>query len=192
MHATVLHLVPVLGAEKSKAPFYIVGGALVLWAFFLGLGLERLRPGFPINLGGQRLLIAITALLVVGTAASAVATSGVTAKESAKPPVTPAAPAAPEVPAATNLALAAINGQIKYDKQQLSAKPGKVAIDFDNPSPIPHNVTIAQGSKVLGATPTFTGATHKLTLTLAPGSYVFYCSVPGHREAGMQGTLTVG
>ena len=26
---------------------------------------------------------------------------------------------------------------------------------------------------------------------LAPGKYVFYCTVPGHRQAGMQGDLTV-
>ncbi len=60
-----------------------------------------------------------------------------------------------------------------------------------NMSPTEHNLTIAQGSKVLGATPTFTGGKKSLTLTLAAGTYTFYCSVPGHRQAGMEGTLTV-
>ena len=43
----------------------------------------------------------------------------------------------------------------------------------------------------LAATPTFAGGMKVLTVTLSPGTYVFYCSVPGHRAAGMQGTLTV-
>jgi len=66
-----------------------------------------------------------------------------------------------------------------------------VTIVMANMSPVEHNVTVAQGSKVLGATPTFTGATRTLSLKLKPGKYTFYCSVPGHRQAGMEGTLNV-
>jgi uncharacterized cupredoxin-like copper-binding protein/mono/diheme cytochrome c family protein len=84
-------------------------------------------------------------------------------------------------------------GQLKFTKSSLSAKAGKVTINFTNKSPLPHNMTIQQGTNgsVVGATPTFSGATKKLTVTLKPGKYTFYCSVPGHRQAGMQGTLTV-
>jgi plastocyanin len=60
-----------------------------------------------------------------------------------------------------------------------------------NMSPLEHNVTVAQGSTVLGATPTFQGGSKTLTLNLKAGTYTFYCSVPGHRQAGMEGTLTV-
>jgi len=66
-----------------------------------------------------------------------------------------------------------------------------VTINFTNASPLEHNVTIAEGSKVLGATPTFIGGSRTLTLTLKPGTYTFYCSVPGHRQSGMEGTLSV-
>ena len=60
-----------------------------------------------------------------------------------------------------------------------------------NMSPLEHNVTVAEGTKVLGATPTFKGGAMTLTLKLKPGKYIFYCSVPGHRQAGMEGTLNV-
>jgi hypothetical protein len=76
MLASALHLVTVLGAEKSRTPFYIAGGALVLWAFVLSMGIGRSRPDFPSNAGGERLAIGITAALVVLATAMAVVTSG--------------------------------------------------------------------------------------------------------------------
>ena len=66
-----------------------------------------------------------------------------------------------------------------------------MTITMANMSPVEHNVTVAEGTKVLGATPTFNGGTRTLTLKLKPGKYTFYCSVPGHRQAGMEGTLNV-
>jgi plastocyanin len=66
-----------------------------------------------------------------------------------------------------------------------------VTIEMTNSSPLEHDVTVARGSTVLGATPKFIGGTRSLTLNLKPGTYTFYCSVPGHRQAGMEGTLSV-
>jgi plastocyanin len=83
-------------------------------------------------------------------------------------------------------------GQLKYNKTSLTAKAGKVSIDFTNMAPEGHNMTIASSSgTIVGATPTFQGGSKTLTLNLKPGAYKFYCSVPGHRMAGMEGTLTV-
>lgn len=84
------------------------------------------------------------------------------------------------------------SGQLAYNTKSLSATAGKVTITMTNMSPLEHNFTVASGGKVLGATPTFDGGTRSVTLNLKPGKYVFYCSVPGHRQAGMEGTLTVG
>lgn len=79
-----------------------------------------------------------------------------------------------------------------YNPKRLTAKAGTVTIDFTNHSHLPHNVTIATSiGKVLGATPTFHGGSRVLSLDLRPGTYMFYCSVPGHRAAGMQGELVV-
>jgi plastocyanin len=103
------------------------------------------------------------------------------------------APAAGGASAASKLSLEANpEGQLKYNTSSLTAKAGKVSIDFTNSSPEGHNVTIASSSgAVVGATPTFQGSSKTLSVNLKPGTYKFFCSVPGHRMAGMEGTLTV-
>jgi len=104
----------------------------------------------------------------------------------------PAASTTGNVPPAAALNLAAsASGRLSYDTNHLSARAGVVTIAFTNHSPLEHNVTVAQGNTVLGSTLTFTGGSRTMTLSLKPGTYAFYCSVPGHRQAGMEGTLTV-
>jgi plastocyanin len=83
-------------------------------------------------------------------------------------------------------------GQLKYDTSSLTAKAGTATVAFTNAAPLEHNLTIASSSgSVVGATPTFQGGSKTLTVKLAAGTYKFYCTVPGHRAAGMEGTLTV-
>jgi plastocyanin len=223
MHTLALQLSPVLAAEKSKVPFYIAGGLLVVWALTLSLGLGMRKPDFPSSLSGQRAVVAVTTVLVLAAVATAVLTAGVPAKGSvpptktqelapipvvsapvpasstsvsSEPTATTGTPAPASSPASgkagTKLTLAANpSGLLAYNTKQLSAKAGTVTITMANMSPLEHNVTVAEGSKVLGATPTFVGGTRSLTLKLKPGKYTFYCSVPGHRQAGMEGTLSV-
>jgi plastocyanin len=87
--------------------------------------------------------------------------------------------------------LAADPTQIAYTSKALSSKPGKVTIDFNNPAPIQHDVAIAKGSQELVKSPLVAQGSTSVTADLASGKYVFYCTVPGHRQAGMQGTMTV-
>jgi len=90
------------------------------------------------------------------------------------------------------LQLEADETEIAYDTTKLSSKPGKVTIDLDNPSSLPHNVAIEDESgKQLGESETLAKGKTSVSADLAPGTYHFYCTVPGHREAGMEGTLTV-
>jgi plastocyanin len=93
--------------------------------------------------------------------------------------------------ASTTLPLAADPSALAFDKTELNAKPGKVTIDFDNPSPIPHNVVIEEDGKELAGFEPIAEGQEELSAELEAGTYTFYCSVPGHREAGMEGTLTV-
>jgi uncharacterized cupredoxin-like copper-binding protein len=81
-------------------------------------------------------------------------------------------------------------GALKFDKTQLNAKAGKLTIVMDNPSSVPHAVEV-EGKGVEEETKTLTGGTAKMTVDVKPGKYEFYCPVDGHRDAGMEGTLTV-
>jgi len=109
---------------------------------------------------------------------------------------TPAAEAEkPQTKAATGpggtLQLSADPSALAYDTTSLSSKPGKVTIDFDNPSSLEHDVAIeADGEEIAGSDLVAKGKA-SVTADLAPGTYTFYCTVPGHREAGMEGELVV-
>jgi plastocyanin len=197
MHGTTLAFLPVLAAEKSRTPFYIAGGVLVAWALILALALGLRHPAFPGNLLGERVVIAISVVLVLAAMSAAVVTASQPAKagsqgaSSSQPPSTGAPLSGPAAPASSLKLAADPSGLLSYDTKQLDAKAGRVTIAFTNAASLEHNVTIVQGSTQLGATPTFSGGTRTLTLNLKPGTYTFYCSVPGHRQAGMQGTLRV-
>jgi plastocyanin len=87
------------------------------------------------------------------------------------------------------------SGALKFDKSNLTAKAGKVTIDMDNPSAVPHSIAI-EGNGVdeegTGSTAGVgKGQVSTVTVDLKPGKYTFYCPVPGHEEGGMKGTLTV-
>jgi plastocyanin len=129
-------------------------------------------------------MLLLAGLLVLGGCGSS-------SKSSTSSPA--AAPASTASGAGTTLSVAANpEGQLKFDTSSLTAKAGSVSISFANKATLPHNLTIASASgAVAGATATFQGGTKILALNLKPGTYKFYCSVPGHRAAGMEGTLTV-
>jgi uncharacterized cupredoxin-like copper-binding protein len=92
----------------------------------------------------------------------------------------------------SNLAVAAdSSGQLKFDKNSLSAKAGKVTITMDNPSPVAHAIAVeGSGIDKKGQTVQM-GGKSTVTVTLKAGKYTFYCPVDGHKQAGMQGALTV-
>ena len=142
------------------------------------------------------LTLAVGLLALSGCGSSSSSTSS-SASTPTSTPATSSTASSSTPAAATNagqtLSLAANpEGQLKYNKTSLTAKAGNVSIDFTNMSPLGHNVTVASSSgAVVGATPTFQGGTKTLSLSLKPGTYKFYCTVPGHRMAGMEGTLTV-
>jgi plastocyanin len=204
-----LHSVLAAG-EPSKVPFYVMGGILASWAVVLAaVGLSRAE--FPGSAGGARAVMGISALLVLGTVTSAVATSSKHHNEShaeaAKPHgQEPAAPGvdttkAPAPPGggggggggggSTLQVTADPTGQLKFEQTSLTAKAGKVTIDFENASPVDHDVTITAGQGKVGGTKTVANGKASAVVDLKAGDYTFYCSVDAHRQAGMEGKLTV-
>jgi plastocyanin len=84
------------------------------------------------------------------------------------------------------------SGQLAFTTDEASAKAGKVTVNFTNSSPVPHDVRIeSSGGEELGGTEVISEKSDSATVDLKPGEYTFFCSVPGHRQAGMEGTLTV-
>jgi uncharacterized cupredoxin-like copper-binding protein len=84
------------------------------------------------------------------------------------------------------------SGELAYTTTTATAKAEKVTIDFKNPQALTHDVRIedSQGEDI-GGTELVASGTESTAINLKPGTYTYFCSVPGHREAGMEGTLTV-
>jgi plastocyanin len=83
------------------------------------------------------------------------------------------------------------SGALEFEETSLEASAGSVTIEFTNDSSISHDVKI-EGNGVNGeGTDEVTGGDTSATVDLQPGTYTFYCSVDGHRAAGMEGTLVV-
>ncbi|MDX6624804.1 MAG: hypothetical protein QOE75_2736 [Solirubrobacterales bacterium] len=89
------------------------------------------------------------------------------------------------------LEVVANESALAFEESSLETAAGEVEIDFDNPSAIGHDVKIEKDGEDLGGTEVITQSEESATVDLEPGDYVFFCSVPGHREAGMEGPLTV-
>jgi uncharacterized cupredoxin-like copper-binding protein len=198
--------------------FHIIGGCLALWAVLLTV-LGMINHDFPPK-GLEKVIIAISVLLVAGAISSAIITSGEekpkgseaanhqnkAGEEGSQTPGGTQAPGTgsnsgqstgsgqtpPAAGVKQTLQLKADPSALAFDKSALSAKTGTVRIVMQNPSQIPHNVSLqGPGGVNLHGKTVPNGGASQVSANLKPGKYTFYCSVPGHRQAGMQGTLTV-
>src|SRR3954470_4910033 len=75
---------------------------------------------------------------------------------------------------------------LAYKYAAASATAGNVKITAENKQGVDHNIAI-QGNGVNQAGPVVANGTSQVTVDLKPGTYTFFCSVPGHREGGMVG-----
>ncbi len=175
--------------------FFVIGIVLVLAAVVLAFLGIRGGESFPPNRGVMLGVIALFAAIVATTMAFAIVKSvdeqnKRNEKLAAEEGTTTTAPGGK----VTELSVSSpADGSLTYQPSGLTAQPGNVTITYDNASQVPHSIAVATSNgNVLGQVQPFTNGKQSVSLTnLAPGKYVFYCTVPGHRQAGMQGDLTV-
>jgi plastocyanin len=90
------------------------------------------------------------------------------------------------------LAIETAASGLAYASNTATTKAGTVTVDFTNPQSVGHDVAFESSSgETIGQTEVVSEGESSTTVELEPGTYTFYCTVPGHREAGMEGTLTV-
>jgi len=175
--------------------FFVIGGVLVLAAVVVSFVGIRGSDSFPPSRGVLLGVIALFVVIVGTTMAFAIVKSvdeqDKRNKELAQEEGTTETTATGTVEAIDVSSPA--DGSLVFTPDGLQAKPGNVQITYDNPSPVPHSIAVATANgNVIGEVQPFSGGKQALDLNdLAPGKYVFYCTVPGHREAGMEGDLTV-
>jgi plastocyanin len=189
--------------------FYVFGGALAVSAVLTSLIGLRVK-NFP---GRFAPLVALWFITLIGCAttfavlhgqdeqeakAAELSTAGREISKEESSPVkaeSENAPAPKPQPAAKGpggtLQLAASPTQLAFDTTKLTSKAGKVTIDFDNPAAIEHDVAIEQNGKQIAVSELVAEGKTSVSADLAPGTYTYLCTVPGHAEAGMEGTLVV-
>lgn len=83
------------------------------------------------------------------------------------------------------------NGRLAYVTDKATASPGPLRIESPNKSQVDHNIALElEAGDEIGEV-VKDGGVSTIEVDVKPGTYTFYCSVPGHREGGMEGELTV-
>jgi plastocyanin len=171
--------------------FHVIGGLFAVWAVILtAIGIRR--EDFP-RAGLQTVAVGtISVLLAASAVGSGIITSALEEEEEEGHAEEAAERQGPAGGGGRTLELSAdAGGDLSFDTETLEAPAGQLTIQMENPSSVPHNVSIeGRGADEEGKT-VGEGGTSTVTAELRPGEYDFYCSVPGHRQGGMEGTLTV-
>lgn len=152
-----------------------------------------MSPSREVRLTGAATL-SVAALLLAGCGGGGAKSSSTPSAAASTPSTsasTSAGGAAPSGQGGTLHLKADPSGALKFNVKSLTAQSGKVTLVMHNPSQLSHSIAITGNGANAAGEVVGPGGTSTVSATLKPGTYTFYCTVPGHREAGMVGTLTV-
>ena len=196
-----------------KVGLGLVGLAFVLFALASAFLLPGIRPDYPGRRGLPAFLTVSVALFVGmmfavfffgrepseshAAAGSTATPTQTTAPTTTAPSTTPSTTASPSTsvpttaPAAPkSVAVTEVEFKIQLPSTKLS--PGNYTFDVANKGHIPHDLVFNGPGVSNEKTPLISpGQTAKLTVNLKTGTYDVYCSVPGHKQAGMDVKVNV-
>lgn len=173
------------------------------FALIVSMLVPRYRPGFPGR--GLKVFLVACVLLFVGMLAAVeiLGKEGEEAKAGGEqttqstPSTTATTQAATTQTTATTATTQAVQKvavsetEFKITLDPSSVSAGRVSFDVANVGKIPHDFVI-KGNGVDEKTSTLAaGDSATLTVDLKPGTYDVYCSIPGHKEAGMDVKLSI-
>jgi uncharacterized cupredoxin-like copper-binding protein len=191
----------------------LVGAAFVGFALASAFLIPAFRPSFP-GRRGLPAFLTLTVALFVGMMFAVFffgrepseghAAAGHTAAAPPPPPPATTAPTttatttttpsttAPTTAPASPKSVSVSESEWKIDLPSTSLSAGSYSFDLKNDGHIPHDLTINGPGVSNQKTPVIApGKTAKLSVDLKSGTYDFYCSVPGHKQAGMDVKVTV-
>jgi plastocyanin len=138
------------------------------------------------------LIIASLALVACGSSSSSSTESSAESGAATEAETESGTEAEAGAEAGSGLQIEAAASGLAYASDTAEWKAGKFTVEFTNPQAIPHDVAIEDSSgKMVGEAELVAEGSSSTEVDLKPGTYTYFCTVPGHREAGMEGTLTV-
>lgn len=182
-----------------KVGLATVAGVFIAFAILSALVIPRYRPDFP-GRGGLRIFILLTLALFVSMM-GAVEVFGKEDEEEAHEETTAGETTGgggettggaetTQRPART-IQVSGTDFAFRLPESEL--QPGRYSFDLTNDGNVEHNLVIDGPGVEDAATETIDpGQSSSVEAELQAGSYAFYCSVPGHRQAGMELDVTVG
>jgi plastocyanin len=192
--------------------FYVLGGVLVATALIVSYIGIRGKDKFPPNRAAMVAGLAVVGAVVIATGAYAVAlareekehrdeeqaheeaeaTEEVASAEGKAEGGTPAKGEPAGGPATSLDVSSPEDGSLDFEPPRLAADAGTITITYDNPSLITHNIFLQDSEEtVVTNSDDVAEGSVDISAELPPGEYFYYCDIPGHREGGMEGTLTV-
>ena len=177
-----------LGLSTShKVGLALAAAGFAGFSLIVSMLVPRWRPQFPGR--GLPLFLAVCVLMFFGMLAAVFVLGKESEPEAAGSETTAATQTTETGQAVQSVSVSEVDYKIRLPETTLKA--GKYSFEVQNQGKVPHNLVV-KGAGVDEATSDLApGISESLTVELKPGSYEFYCSIPGHKQLGMDQKVTV-